>query len=50
MAGCREDIELRPLIKTTPLQARMTRGSVMPQDDLRAGETEGGSPFGGLTR
>lgn len=49
-AGNGADIELQPLIKMTPLQAKMTGGSVMVQDDLRAGETEGGSSLGNVTR
>lgn len=49
-AGNWEDTELQPLIKMTPLQAELTEGSVMVQDDLRAGETEGGSSFGNVTR
>lgn len=49
-AGNRADIELKPLIKLTPLHAKTTRGSVTEQDDLRAGETEGGSSFRNVTR
>lgn len=44
--GCREDIELRPLIKTTPLLAKRTQGVSKPTMTLCRGEGRWGEGGG----